>query len=92
MIVYLIQKYFVNSLVFFVALVIFPLGFTGYSDEVILRGFVFGGIFGGLYTFYDFKKRRIWPLYDNLIIPKYYILFSCFIGFQLIYYLFKAVI
>ena len=92
MIVYLVQKFFIYSVLFFAALVIFPLGFFDNTGYVIARGFFFGGIFGGVYLFYDFKKRNIWPLYDNLRYPKYLILFICFIGFQSLWYLIKPFI
>jgi len=89
MIVYLAKKYFIYSLVFFVGLVIFPLGFFENTEYIIVRGFFFGGIFGGVYTFYDFKKRNLWPLYDNLRYSKYLLLFTCFMSFQFLYYLIK---
>jgi len=92
MIVYLAQKYFINSVVFFVALVIFPLGFFDNTEYVIARGFFFGGLFGGVYTFYDFKKRNIWPLYDNLRYPKIPLLVIFYIGFQTLYFITKPIL
>jgi|GEM_PF-911879 len=92
MIVYLAQKYIINSTVFFVALIIFPLGFFDNAEYVIARGFFFGGVFGGVYTFFDFKKRNIWPLFDNLRYSKYLALALCFVGFQSLYYIIKPFI
>lgn len=92
MIVYLIQKYFIHSLVFFVGLVIFPLSFNDNTGYIIARGLFFGGLFGGAYTFYDFRKRNIWPLYDNLNYSKFLLLLLCFFGFQLLNYLIKPFI
>jgi len=92
MIIYLFQKYFIYSIVFFVGLVILPLGFFDNTEHVIVRGFFFGGLFGGIYTFYDFKKRNIWPLYDNLRYPKFLLLFIFYIGFQSLYYIIKPFI
>lgn len=89
MIVYLAQKYLIHSTVFFVALVIFPVGFFDNTEHVVVRGFFFGGLFGGVYTFYDFKKRKIWPLYDNLRYPKILLLVIFYIGFQTLYFIIK---
>jgi hypothetical protein len=89
MIVYLAQKYLINSTVFFVALVIFPLGFFDNTEYVIARGFIFGGLFGGVYTVYDFKKRKIWPLYDNLRLPKILLMVFFYIVFQTLYFILK---
>lgn len=77
----------INSMVFFVGLIIFPLGFSDNTEYVIARGFFFGGLFGGIYTFYDFRKRNIWPLYDNLRYSKYLLLSGFFLCFQLIYFI-----
>lgn len=87
MIVYLAQKYFIHSVVFFAGLVIFPLGFFDNTEYVIVRGFFFGGLFGGMYTYYDFRSRNIWPLYDNLRHSKYLLLIGLFLCFQLIYFI-----
>ena len=61
MIIYLLQKYVIYSAVFFVGLIIFPLGFSENTEHVLARGFFFGGLFGAVYTFYDFRKRNVWP-------------------------------
>lgn len=92
MITYLVRKYFIYSTVFSIGLIIFPLGFFENAGYVIVRGFFLGGLFGGIYTYYDFRKRKMWPLYDNLRYSKYLILSICFIVFQSLYYLIKPFI
>ncbi len=92
MILYLLQKYVIHSAVFFAALVIFPLGFSDNTGYVLVRGFFFGGLLGAGYTFYDFRKRNLWPLYDNLRVPKYLLLCLFFAGFQSLYLVIKPFI
>ncbi len=80
MIGYLAQKYYTNSLVFFVAMIIFPLFLIDDTGYLVSRAIFWGGLFGGAYTFYDFRKRKIWPLYDNLTHSKYWLLAVLFIS------------
>lgn len=79
---YLTEKFILHSFLFFVALVILPLLFYGQPSYVIPRGVFIGGIFGGIYTFYDFKRRNIWPLFDNFRYPKGLLLSVLFLLFQ----------
>lgn len=84
MIVYLAQKYFINSFVFFVGLIIFPLFYFDDTVNLISKTLFMGGLLGGIYTFYDFKKRHIWPIYDNLKRSKYLWLLVFFISLQVL--------
>lgn len=84
MIVYLAQKYFINSTVFFVGLIIFPLFYFEETTNLVAKTLFLGGLFGGIYTLYDFRKRHIWPLYDNLNYPKYLLLFMFFLSLQIL--------
>lgn len=79
---YLVEKFILHSTLFFIGLVILPLLFYGQPDYVIPRGVFIGGIFGGIYTYYDFKQRNIWPLFDNFRYPKYLLLLGLFLMFQ----------
>lgn len=84
MIVYLAQKYFINSFVFFIGLTILPLSFFEDTTHLIAKTTFLGSLFGGIYTVYDFKERHLWPLYDNLIYPKYLLLITFFISLQIL--------
>lgn len=84
MIVYLAQKYFINSTVFFVGLIIFPLFYAEDQVNLITKTIFLGGLAGCIYTFYDFKKKHIWPLYDNLNYSKYLLLLTFFISLQVL--------
>lgn len=83
MITYLAQKYIANSFVFFAGLIIFPLSF-GYESGIVAKAIFWGGLFGGFYTFYDFRSRNIWPLFNNLNYPGYMFLTGFFILLQVL--------
>lgn len=84
MIVYLAQKYFINSTVFFVGLIIFPWFYAQDPVNLITKTIFWGGLFGGIYTNYDFRKKHLWPLYDNLNYSKYLLLLIFFILLQVL--------
>lgn len=84
MILYAAQKYIINSFVFFVGLIIIPLFYFEDTSNLFAQTIFFGGLFGGIYTFYDFRQRQLWPLYDNLLIPKYVLLLAFFLLLQII--------
>lgn len=86
MIVYLTQQYYINVSVFILGLAFFPV-LSGIDPSYVLPRVMFwGGIFGGIYTFYNFKRRNIWPLYDNLRYPKYLLFVGMFLALQVINY------
>lgn len=84
MILFLVYNYFLNSVVFIIVLTIFPILLGMNTGSVVTQAFVWGGIFGGLYTLYNFNHKNIWPLYDNLRYPKYLLIFALFMLLQII--------
>lgn len=84
MIFFLARNYFVNSAAFIGGIAIFPIRVGMDIGSAVSLAFFWGGIFGGLYTFYDFNNQNIWPLYDNLRHPKYLLIFEFFLLLQMI--------
>lgn len=84
MIAYLARQYFINALVFVWGLSIIPI-LSGWNFiSVIHQALFWGGIFGAIYTFYYFKKRNVWPLFDNLKYPRYLLLSGFFLSLQIL--------
>lgn len=92
MIYYLARKYFTHSFIFLIALIIFPISFFDDHIYFVSRGFFWGGLFGGFYTYYDFKKKKIWPVFDNLQYSKTLLIAGLFLCFQMIFLLLKPLI
>ena len=63
---------------------LFPLFYFEETANLISKTIFLGGLMGGIYTFHDFKKRHIWPIYDNLKHPKYLWLPVFFILLQIL--------
>lgn len=89
---YFERKYFVHSIVFSAGLVVFPISFTEHTGPETERGLLFGGLFGGICTLYDFKKRHLWSFYDNLRYPTYPMLVIYYLAFLLLYFLIRPFI
>ncbi|HKJ34236.1 MAG TPA: hypothetical protein VKA34_20585 [Balneolales bacterium] len=92
MVAYLAQKYFINTLVFVLGLVILPLLFWGDTIYLIPKALFWGGLFGGIYTFFEFRKKHIWPLYDNLGYSKYLLFLILFITLQILSFVISSFI
>jgi len=81
---YLAKKFFIHSLVFIPALIIVPYTFTGDLAYALPRSFFWGGLFAAGYTWYQFREKNLWPLYDNLRIPKYILLGVFYLSLQIV--------
>lgn len=84
MVSYLVKKYYVNSVVFFVGFIIFPYLSYGDLPYLLPRAVFLGGLASSVYTWYDFRKRNLWPLFDNLRHSKFLLLGLMFLSLQLI--------
>ena len=49
---------------------------TQVGDEAVPRAVLWGGLFAAGQLFREFRKKNLWPLYDNLRITKP-VLFGC---------------
>jgi hypothetical protein len=84
MVLYLVRKYYINSFVFFAGFIIFPFAAFGDLANLFPRAVFLGGLGGAIYTWYDFRKKHLWPLFDNLQHSKFTILGLMFSSLQFI--------
>lgn len=83
MILYLSKKYVINTLVFAGALLLFPVLARGTLADFLASALFWGSVFAAGYTYRDFQKRNLWPLYDNLRLPRFALLAGLFLAIQL---------
>lgn len=91
MVVYLAKKYYTNSVIFFLGFIIFPYLY-GDLSYLFPRAVFLGGLAGAIYTWYDFRKKSVWPLFDNLRYPKFLLLGLMFFSLQLISLILKPML
>lgn len=84
MIIYLARQYFINVLIFTVGLSFIPILVGWDFSSFIHQALFWGGTFAMIYTFYSFKKKKLWPLFDNLRYPKYILLLGFFLLIQIL--------
>ena len=84
MILFLARKYFVNTLVFAAALALIPVLFGSSLIDVVPTAFFWGSVMAAGYTFWRFRKQNVWPLYDNLRLPRPALFAGLFLGAQLL--------
>ncbi len=71
MILYLVRKYV--AIVLVLAVLMMP--FVGTSmNEVVTQAFFWSGLVAAPLTYWEFRRRNLWPLYDNLRLPKWILL------------------
>jgi hypothetical protein len=83
MIFYLIKKYFIYSFIFFIGLSLFPYFLADDIEYLLPRALFWGGLFAGIYTHYEFSRKKIWPLYHNLGFNDFRLLVACFLSLQI---------
>ena len=75
MVFYFIRKYIHIWLVFVIGLTGLAIFFARMPlDEALPRGVLWGGVFAAGQLYREFKKKNLWPLYDNLRITKFVLL------------------
>ncbi|NBC26199.1 MAG: hypothetical protein GVY08_05025 [Bacteroidetes bacterium] len=84
MIHYLAKKYYSNSVVFFVGFFILPWFSFGDFYYLFPRAVFLGGLASAIYTWYDFRQRNLWPLFDNLRYPKFLLIGLMFFSLQIV--------
>ena len=74
MIWYLARKYVAVVLVLAVVLMMAPAAFGTSPGEVAGRAFFWSGLAAAPLTYWEFRRRSLWPLYDNLRLPRWVLL------------------
>jgi hypothetical protein len=75
MIFYLVKKYLTLSLVLVFALSLFTnLAFGIAFRDIIPMATLFSGIISPIMINKEFQNQKLWPLFDNLRLPKYPVL------------------
>ena len=82
MIVYLAQKYLANTLVFAAAFGLLPVLFGGSLAATLVPALFWGSAAAAGYTYWRFRKKQVWPLYDNLRRPPVILLGALFLAVQ----------
>lgn len=92
---YLTQKYCINTFVLAAAMTILPLSYgledvglsVSYMDvlaQTLPFSLFWGALFAAGYTYWDFHRKNIWVLYDNLRLPRLPLLVGLFLAVQLL--------
>ena len=84
MLLFIARKYFVNTLLFAAALALIPVLFGSALIDVVPTAFFWGSVMGVGYTFWRFRQQNVWPLYDNLRLPRPVVFAGLFLGAQLL--------
>lgn len=81
-ILFLARKYVANTLIFAAALTLIS-GLSGGSLAAVIPASLFwGSVLAVGYTFWRFQKQNIWPLYDNLRLPRFVLFAGLFLLVQ----------
>ncbi len=78
MIWYLARKYVVLVLVLAILMLMVPLGMS--LRQSVVQAFFWSGLAAAPLTYWEFRRRTLWPLYDNLRLPRW-ILLALLVGF-----------
>ena len=70
MIIYLVKKYFVLASVLTAASALIPVvsGFMS-IENAVSAAILFSGLVSPVVLHFEFRKRHVWPLYNNLRVP-----------------------
>ncbi|WP_263784508.1 hypothetical protein [Salinibacter grassmerensis] len=82
MIFYLARKYLANTLVFAAIFGLFPILFGGSWTAVLAPALFWGSAAAAGYTYWRFRKKKVWPLYDNLRLSPVVLLGALFLALQ----------
>ena len=70
MILYLVRTYGGIFLVMAVLLMLLPTMFGSSPGETVLAAFFWSGLVSAPLTYWEFRRRNLWPLYVNLRLPR----------------------
>lgn len=82
MIFYLTRKYLANTLVFAAVFGLLPVLFGGSATAILVPALFWGSAAAAGYTYWRFRKKQVWPLYDNLRLPPIILLGTLFLAVQ----------
>ena len=88
---YFLRKYCITWFVLVIALAMMTITIARMApDEVLPKAALWGGLLAMAQTYREFKQKKLWPVYDNLRIPKTRLYFTAlamaitaYIGIQL---------
>jgi hypothetical protein len=87
MILYLVKNYVLILTVVVLPMTVFTIARGDIPVDVALpQAVFFGGFISAALTYLEFRRRRIWPLYDNLQISRFGLL-GALVGATLLLYL-----
>lgn len=76
MIWYLARKYIALVLVLAVLMALLPTvtGIGTSLRQTVVQAFFWSGLAAAPLTYWEFRRRNLWPLYDNLRLPRWALL------------------
>ena len=78
MILYLVRKYVGIVLVLTVLFMLGPIILDQESPgEVVTRAMLWSSLFAAPLTYRELRRHHLWPLYDNLRLPRWMLLAAC---------------
>lgn len=82
MIFYAARKYAANTLVLTAVFTLLPVMFGRSFTDSLPPALFWGSAVAAGYTYWRFRKNKIWPLYDNLRVPRVLLLGGLFLAVQ----------
>ncbi len=82
MILYLARKYIANTLILTAVFALLPLLFGSSFSSILPTALFWGSAGAAGYTYWRFRKKKVWPLYDNLRLPRFVLLGGLFLAVQ----------
>ncbi|PSQ91305.1 MAG: hypothetical protein BRD30_03505 [Bacteroidetes bacterium QH_2_63_10] len=82
MIFYLARTYLVNTLVFAVLFEVVPVLLGTPPTALLVPALFWGSAAAAGYTYWRFRKKNVWPLFDNLRLPPFALLGGLFLSVQ----------
>ena len=74
MIFYLVRKYVGILLVVAALLILFPVYFGTAPGVAALQAFFWSGLAAAPLTYWELRRHALWPLFDNLRLPRFVLL------------------
>ncbi len=74
MIWYLARKYIVLVLVLAILMVLLPTTLGTSPRQAVWQAFFWSGLAAAPLIYWEFRRRTLWPLYDNLRLPRWILL------------------
>lgn len=82
MILYLARSYLMNTLTFAALFGVVPVLLGSPPTGILVPALFWGSAAAAGYTYWRFRKKQVWPLYDNLRLPPVILLGALFLSVQ----------